>query len=379
MLSREEYFMELGNLGFSEEQIEILDVATNFCRDKSPIDAVRDLINSDTGFDRAVWDEMAELGWMAIAIPEDYNGIGLSMAETVPIAEQMGRHLLASPFATSTIAAQTILAAGSEEQKAKYLPMIASGSIATLALSESNGDWDLTNIDAALSVNGSQLSGIKQFCLWANSADIIIVSAMMNGAAKLLVLETTNIPASAIRRESIIDETKRSYSIDLSKLIVPPNAVLGADNHDAAFAQVEMAAALLQSAEMCGGSQSVIDYTVDYLKTRKQFGKIIGEYQALKHPAVDAYVSYEKARSHLYSAAYNYSDQGVGEIAVRMAKASSDGAYSNAADRAIQFHGGFGFTHDCDAGLHRRAAIFHASQFGDAAWHRSKLSDILFG
>lgn len=373
--------MELGALGFSEEQIEILDVATNFCRDKSPIDKVRALIGSDLGYDDAIWHEIANLGWLAIAIPEEYDGIGLSMAETVPVAEQMGRNLLASPFTSSTIAAQAILAAGNEAQKAKYLPMIASGSIATLALSESNGDWDLTNIEAQAEIDSGQfsLSGIKQFSLWADSAEIIVASVKIGGLPKLIIFEKHNISDGALRREAIIDETKRSFSIDLSKITLAADAVLGHEDHSAAFVQIEMAAALLQSAEMCGGSQSVIDYTVDYLKTRKQFGKVIGEYQALKHPAVDAYVSYEKARSHLYSAAYNYSDQGVGEISVRMAKAASDGAYSNAADRAIQFHGGFGFTHDCDAGLHRRASIFHASQFGDAAWHRSKLSDILFG
>lgn len=373
--------MELGNLGYSEEQIEILDVATNFCRDKSPMDKVRALINSDKGFDEALWQEIAALGWLAITIAEEYDGIGLSMAETVPIAEQMGRNLMATPFAVSTISAQAILAAASAEQKTKYLPMIAAGSIATLALSEANGDWDLSNIDtvANKTEDGFTLSGSKEFCLWADSAEFIIISVKLEGVPKLFIIDAKNINQNQMRRESIIDETKRSFHIDFNGMKLDQDSLLGAEDHSAAFVQIELATALLQSAEMCGGSQSVIDYTIDYLKTRKQFGKVIGEYQALKHPAVDAYVQYEKARSHLYSAAYNYGDQGVGEIAVRMAKASSDGAYSNASDRAVQFHGGFGFTHDCDAGLHRRAAIFHASQFGDAAWHRSKLSDLMFG
>ncbi len=372
--------MELGNIGVSEEQIEILDIATNFCRDKSPIDKVRELMASDIGFDRVIWQEMADLGWLAISIPEEYEGIGLSLSEVVPIAEQMGRHLMASPYISSTIAAQAVLIAGSEEQKSKYLPMIAAGSIATLALSESNGDWDLRNIESLAELKDGvyHLNGRKQFCLWADNAEIILVSVLINNKPKLAIIEKSNIPEYALRRESIIDETKRSYSFDLSHITIDRNAILAADNDTATFTHIELGAALLQSAEMCGGSQSVIDYTIEYLKTRKQFGKVIGEYQALKHPTVDSYVRYEKARSHLYSAAHNYNDQGVGEIAVRMAKASSDGSYSNAADRAVQFHGGFGFTHDCDAGLHRRAAIFHASQFGDAAWHRSKLSDLLF-
>lgn len=373
--------MELGNLGFSEEQIEILDIATNFCRDKSTIEHVRNLMKSEIGFDRLIWQEMAELGWMAITIAEEHDGIGLSLAEVVPIVEQMGRNLMASPFTSSTIAAQAIMTAGTDEQKIKYLPMIAAGSIATMALAEENGDWDLRNIQSAARTDGDQLilNGTKQFCLWADQADFIVVSVKIDGDVGLIIIEKDDIPESAMRREAIIDETKRSFSITLDGISISKSHILSADGNGTVFDQIEMTAALLQSAEMCGGSQSVIDYTVDYLQTRKQFGKVIGEYQALKHPAVDAYVSYEKARSHLYSAAYNHNDQGVGEIAIRMAKASSDSAYSNAADRAVQFHGGFGFTHDCDAGLHRRAAIFHASQFGDAAWHRSKLSDLMFG
>ena len=108
-----------------------------------------------------------------------------------------------------------------------------------------------------------------------------------------------------------------------------------------------------------------------------QFGALIGSYQALKHPTVDAYVAYEQARSHLYSAAHCFGEQGVGEIATRMAKAQADAAMSFAADRAIQFHGGFGFTYDCDAQLYRRRAIWHASQYGDGAYHKQKLADLL--
>jgi alkylation response protein AidB-like acyl-CoA dehydrogenase len=129
---------------------------------------------------------------------------------------------------------------------------------------------------------------------------------------------------------------------------------------------------------MCGGAQGVIDYTVDYARTRIQFGKPIGAYQGVKHPLVATYARYEQARSHLYSAAHCFNEQGVGEIATRMAKAEADAAFSFAADRSIQFHGGFGFTYDCDAQLYRRRAIWHASQFGDRAYHKKKLAELLF-
>ncbi len=372
--------MQMAGLGYSEEQIELLDVATSFCRDKSPIARVRKLIDSDLGYDADVWAEMAALGWTAIAIPEGHGGVGLSLAEVVPVVEQMGRHLMASPLVSSTLAAQALIMGGSEQQTAHWLPKLAEGAIGTLALSEAHGDWDLQNITATATLEGDavHLSGEKLFLAWAQTADIVIASVMLDGRPALVLLTAADV-AGRLRREAIIDETKRSFALALDGLVVSRAALLEIARTSSTLSHIEQAANLLQSAEMCGGSQSVIDYTVSYLQTRKQFGKIIGEYQALKHPTVDAYVEYEKARSHLYSAASSFSDQGVGEIAVRMAKAAADATYSFAADRAIQFHGGFGFTHDCDAGLHRRAAIFQASQFGDAAWQRFKLAPLLLG
>ena len=372
--------MEFANMGYGEEQVELLDVSTNFCRERSPILSVRRLIDSETGFDADLWNEIISLGWTAIAIPEVFDGVGLSLAEAVPVAEQMGRHLLASPFASSILAGQALIAGATEAQKSHYLPQLSAGKIGTVAVYEPHADWDLEHIDAAAKLNGERLllSGKKQFVMWGQAADFIIVSVKFEGAPALVILTKNDLPANALRRENIIDETKRSAELTLDGISVPLTAMLDQAKASAALAQIDLAGALLQSAEMCGGALSVIDYTASYLQTRKQFGNVIGAFQALKHPIVDAYVEYEKARSHLYSAAFSFGDQGLGEVAVRMAKASADKAYSYAADRAIQFHGGFGFTHDCDAGLHRRAAIFYASQFGDAAWQRAKLGDLLF-
>ena len=370
----------LGTIGFTEEQVELMDVATNFCRDKSPIEKVRALLEDDRGYDADVWQEIANLGWLAIAIPEEYDGVGLSLAEVVPIMEQMGRRILAGPFQSTTVAAQAIVAGGSDAQKQAWLPKIATGSIATMALGEASGDWNLQNVNASAEVSGDgyKLSGTKQFVTYAMDAELIIASVRLDGAVRLVLIERSSIDDSAFRREAIIDDTKRSFELTLDGIVVPADALMEADKSKAALAHVDLTANLLQTAEMCGGTQAVIDYTLDYLKTRKQFGKIIGEYQALKHPITDAYVGYEKARSHMFSAAHSFADQGRGEVATRMAKAAADKAYSFAADRAIQFHGGFGFTHDCDAQLYRRSAIWNASQFGDAAWHRAKLADLLF-
>jgi acyl-CoA dehydrogenase len=373
--------MQFANLGYSEEQIDLLDVAANFCRDKSPMDQVRVLMDSEHGYNSGAWAEIVALGWTAISIPESYGGIGLSLAEIVPIAEQMGRRMMASPFIANALCTQALIAAGTPKQQQKYLPQLASGAIASLALYETGGDWHLPHISATATSDGEilKLSGDKLFVSWARDAKFIIASVLVDGAPALVIIDADNIPAGALRREAIVDETRRSFALCLDNITVPAEALCDGAKTDVALAHIDLAAALLQAAEMCGGTQAVIDYTVDYMKTRTQFGKVIGEYQALKHPIVNAYVDYEKARSHLYSAAYSFADQGEGEIAVRMAKVAAEKAYSYAADRAVQFHGGFGFTHDCDAGLHRRAAIFHASQHGDAAWHRAKLADLLLG
>jgi alkylation response protein AidB-like acyl-CoA dehydrogenase len=369
-----------GKMGVSEEQVDLLEVATNFCREKSPIEKVRALMNDDLGYDPDVWKQIGELGWLAIAIPEQYEGVGLGVAEIVPVMEQMGRTLLAGPFLSTTLAAQALIVGGSEQQKSKLLPQIAAGQAATMALSEPNGDWDLYNIDAIATPvkDGYKLAGVKTFVLDLPSAAWVIVSVKLDGKPALAIIDRGDIPDNAFRRERLIDETKRAYELSLDGLTVSKTNLLDTDKAQTTFDHVDMCANLLGAAEMCGGTQATIDYTIEYLNTRKQFGKLIGSYQALKHPAVDAYVDYEKARSLLYSAAFSFSEQGTGEIATRMAKAQADKAMSFAADRSIQFHGGFGFTYDCDAQLYRRRAIWGASQHGDARYHKAKLAELLF-
>lgn len=370
----------LGTIGTTEEQIELLDVATNFCRDKSPVDKVRGLIDDDLGYDPSIWKEIGELGWLAIAIPEAHDGVGLSMAEVVPIAEQMGRNLMSTPFGSTTLAAQALLAGGSEAQQAQWLPKIAAGTAATLALREENGDWDLSNIDVTGAVSGDTvtLSGKKQLVQWAASVDLIIASVKIDDMVRFALIERSALADGALRRETVIDETTRSYEVTLDGVTVSVDALFDADRTRETLEKIELAAGLIHAAEMTGGAQAVIDYTLEYLKTRKQFGKIIGSYQALKHPTVNNYVEYEKARTHLYSAAHSWGEQGRGEVAVLMAAAQAHSSYATAADRSIQFHGGFGFTHDCDAQLHRRKAIMGGALIGDAAYQRSKLANLLF-
>ena len=370
---------DFGQIGFTEEQIDMLGAAERFCREKSPMDKVRKLMESELGYNADVWTEIGALGWLGIAIPEEYGGVGLSLTEVVPVAEQMGRRMMHSPFAATTLAAQAILIGGTEAQKADILPKIAQGAAATLALSETNGDWNLENIkaEAMPDEKGYRLSDTKTFVADLKAAQWVITTVQLTGTIALAVIPKAAIPETAIRREVIIDETKRSYELNLDNVLIGEAELMSADKTEIALGHIHLAANLLSAAELTGSCQSCIDYTVEYLGTRKQFGKRIGAFQALKHPTVDAFVDYQKARSLLYTAAFNFGKQGEGEIAVRMAKAKAEETLSFAADRSIQFHGGFGFTYECDAQLYRRRAIFLASQYGDARYHKQKLADLL--
>lgn len=352
----------LARIALTEMQAELRDQAMRFCADKSPISRVRALIQDEHGFDPDVWTEMAELGWMGIAIPEAQGGLGLKLADLVPVAEAMGKHLLSSPFLSTNLAAQAILTGGTEAQKTEWLSKLASGTIATVALFEPSGAWDLDAVEGKT----------KIFVMDLDAAEIIITTVRHEGKTRLALIPRERIEA---RRETIIDETKRSYAFDVPKF--DDSDLMPADLTTATLERIELVANLLQAAELSGAAAACVDYTVDYLKTRKQFGKLIGAYQALKHPTVDAFLDAENARSLLYAAATHCEKQGDGEIAVRMANAKAEGALSYAADRSIQFHGGFGFTYDCDAQLYRRKAMFAASQFGDATFHRARLAELL--
>jgi alkylation response protein AidB-like acyl-CoA dehydrogenase len=368
-----------GPIGLSEEQTELLESASKYCRDKSPIETVRRLIDDELGYDPAVFAEMAELGWLGIAIPESYGGAGLGLAEVVPVVEQMGRNLMSGPFLSTTLAALALVAGGTDAQKSRVLPELASGKPAALALMEAHADWDPGHIECQAEREGDELelSGTKTLILDGEAANWIVASVSFEGSPALVLLDSDAIAACERRRETVIDETRRSFQIVLDGVSVARDALLDVALAPATLERIELAGSLLVSAEMCGGGVSCIDYTVAYLGDRKQFGRPIGSYQALKHPTVHAHLGIEQARSHVYAAAHTFENGKEGEIAVRMAKAHAGPAFAFAADRGIQFHGGYGFTYECDAQLYRRRALWCESQHGDALYHRRKLAELI--
>jgi alkylation response protein AidB-like acyl-CoA dehydrogenase len=369
-------------LSFDDEQAMIMKSAREFCKGKSSIQDVRELLGSDTGYDKKVWKGMVELGWPGIAIPESFGGIGLGIGSLVPIAESMGRYMLATPFFSATLAAQALLRGGTQSQKEEWLPQIADGLIASVALLDSE-DWGADTISCTVVEAGDRLklSGTKWLVGDAGVAELFIVSATLQGNPALLLVNSKQLPKSAIQRHTLIDETKRAFKIDFTGVEVEKNSLLDPALSACTIRDLLLIGALLTAAEATGTAAASLDNTVEYLKTRKQFNKLIGSYQALKHPTVDILNEMEAARSHLYHAATIMGNGPLNddmEIACRMAKAQATEALIFAGDRDVQFHGGMGFTYECDAQLHIRRAQWSQQQFGDAYHHRKRLASLFF-
>ena len=369
---------------FSDEQAMLLEAATSFCRDQSPSSAVRARMGTETGFDAAHWQAMADMGWLGTAVPDQFGGSGLGLGTCAVVAEPLGRHLLHTPFVATQLAIQALLAGGSPGQQAEWLPKLASGAVGTVALFEDGGDWNLQALDsrATLAVSAASLTGRKTLVPDAGMADLLVASVLRDGAPALALLTRADA-AGRLQAETVVDATRRSFSLRLDGLQLPADRLITGPAATRALHAVRQAAWLLAAAEAAGAVAGALAVTVDYLNTRNAFGRKIGSYQALKHGCADILCQLERTRSHVHHAATLLNDDPAGanpatEIALRMAKADAGDGAVQAGDRAVQYHGGFGFTWDCDAQLYLRRALFLQPWFGDAGHHRRALASLLF-
>ena len=388
------------DIDFSDEQAMLQEAAAAFCRDRSPTRAVRARLHSPAesappaeaaAADLAIWQDMVELGWAGVCVPEAHGGSGLAMGHLAVLAEPMGRHLMATPFAGHQCTVQALLAGADQPTQACWLPRLAQGAIATLALWDDEGDWRLGHGSAGARIQGAtaHLHGRKTLVLHAAQADLFLVAVQRDGQPALALLPAADLPASHHQPETVIDHTQRSSAITLDGLQLPASALITGAPAQAALRALQRTAWLLAAAEAAGGIAGVLAVVVDYLNTRSAFGRKIGSYQGLKHPCADILVGLERARSHVHHAATlanqmsGIADDGpagqAADIALRMAKLEACDSLAFAGDRAVQFHGGFGFTWDCDAQLYLRRALWLQPWFGDAAHHRAWLADALFG
>ena len=359
----------------------LLEVTQQFCRDRCPIEAVRQQIETEHGFDRTLWSETADLGWLSMAVPEEHGGVGGGFTDIVAIAEPMAQHLFSTPFASTQIVIQALATGGSPEQRNQWLPRLSEGAIAAVALSEPGGAWEIDQPQCTATISGDtvKLQGKKGMITDAAVADVVLVSARSAGEAVLAIVEKKQLPE--LERETIIDETRRSYRMSLDGIKVPTSCLIAGNDGRKAYEAIRTTALLLNAVDSCGAAEGALQVVLEYMKSRIQFDKPIGSYQGLKHPTVDVMCAIERARSLVYHAATVADDPDADaekvETSVRMAKAAANDAGAFSGDRAIQFHGGIGFTYQCDAQLFLRRAIWNQYQYGDAIHQRKHLAELL--
>jgi alkylation response protein AidB-like acyl-CoA dehydrogenase len=367
------------DFGFREEHQLGRQAARRFLEERCPLGEVRRLASDAEGFDRALWADIASLGWIGLTSPERMGGHGLDHLHLALLLDEMGRCLLPSPYFACLLAQTALFASGDSEQQRRLGSAIASGSlIATFALSEPEGSSGRIGTHAEREGEGFVLRGVKNHVLFGASAGLCIVPAQEAGGIALFALELP-APHVSVEPEICVDTTRRTARITLDGVRVAASARLGGEG-TAALAAVEVLGAAALASEMVGGAEAVLEKTRAYAAERIQFGRPIGSFQGVKYPIVDMMVGVELARSLALGAAVALDrDPERAPTSARMAKAFASDVYASAVRKGIQLHGGFGFTIDCDVHFYFKRALFSRALLGDATHHRRRLADTLLG
>jgi alkylation response protein AidB-like acyl-CoA dehydrogenase len=375
------------DFSLSSDQELIRDSARKFVENECSKEMVREMFRSEKGYAPEMWEKMADLGWMGLALPEEFGGVGGGMIDLALVLEEMGRGLLPGPF-FSTVAACAfpILAFGTEEQKEQYLPSIAAGeAIWSLALTEESGTSEPTDIgvEAKAADGGYLLNGTKLFVPYAHVADFLLVAARTgkrsnsNEGVTLFVVDSKS-PGVEIELLQTLAGDKQC-EVRFSQVSVPKENLMG--ELDRGWSVVELIhqrTALLKSAEMLGGVQAVLEMTIDYTKQRIQFGAPIGSFQAVQHNLVDLSNQIQGLRHLVYEASWRV-DAGLPALPaaplISMAKAKANRVYENTCIDCMKLHGAIGFTEELDIGLYHLRTRANLSLGGDTRFHLDKIAE----
>ncbi|MCL4422283.1 MAG: acyl-CoA/acyl-ACP dehydrogenase [Actinobacteria bacterium] len=365
------------NFAFSEEQEELRRSVGRFLDDKSPIPEVRRLMETVEGYDPKVWTQMGEqLGLQGLAIPEEYGGSGFGYVELIVVFEELGRTLACLPyFSTVGLAANALLSSGDDSAKKDLLPRIASGeTVATLAYTEDSGRWDMDSVTLAATKAGDgwTLDGHKMYVIDGHTAGLIVVVARTSEGLTLFAVEG-DAPGLTRTPLATMDQTRKQARIEFSST---PARLVGVEGGAAgAVSKTLDLGAVALAAEQVGGAQRCLDMSVEYAKTRVQFGRPIGSFQAIKHKCADMLLEVESARSAAYYAGWTAAeDSDELPVVACLAKSYCSEAYFHAAAENIQIHGGIGFTWEHDAHLYFKRAKSSELILGDPSYHRELLA-----
>jgi acyl-CoA dehydrogenase len=372
-------------LVLNEDESLLRDAAEGFFADKAPIKELRNLRDNrdEIGFSQALWKEMAEMGFTGVLVEEEYGGVDMGFMASGIIAEQMGRNLSASPFlSTAILAATAIREGGSDDQKSNWLPKIASGdAIIALALDErAKHNPDNITTTAEKFGNGFKLNGSKAMVVDGHVADAFIVAAKTGSqedGTEVTSLFLVDPNANGISTErTIMLDSRNSARVDFNEVEISGDALIGnIDDSEHILRKVLNAGRAAVSAELLGAGSQAFESTVAYIKERKQFGKIIGEFQALQHRASHLYSEIENARSAVMAAltALDKKDDNSEDICA-MTKAKLGSVAKLASQEGVQMHGGVGMTDEYDIGLFMKRIRVLQELFGDASYHMNKVA-----
>ena len=359
------------NFDFSEDQKFVQKTARDYLTEHSPLAVCRAVLESDQPYDRTLWKGVAEMGWLGAAVPESYGGAGLGYLELVLIAEEVGRSLAPIPFSSSVyVATEAILRHGSEEQKKKYLPRLASGElVGTFAVAE--GPGDLVGGDPKVELAKGKLSGTKLPVPDGDVAGLAVVLAKEGSGQSLALVELGGAGVTATPIKSF-DPSRSIAKVEFSGAAADR---LGAEGKGAELLSgVLDRAAAIMAFEQIGGAERALEITRDFTMNRWAFGRPVASFQALKHRMAELYAAIEIARSNAFYSAWALShdapELGVAAAASRVAACK---AFQLAGEEMIQMHGGVGFTWEYDCHLFYRRARYTGSTLGTAGEWAEKL------
>ena len=364
----------------TEDQELIRSTARQYLEERVSLARVREIMMGDQGFDQILWKEMADMGWPGLAISEDLGGSGLTSVEMSVLLEEMGRLVTPGPFfASAVLATSAIQGLATPEQQADLLPSMAAGeTLAGLAIFESARSWDPAAPVTMASREGESwvLRGSKRSVLGGAQADLLLVTAATNEGVAVFLVES-DAPGVTVEAEQVLDPTRPQARITLDSVQVDAAARLGSGDSVAGLRRVLSLGTAYLAAEQVGGAERCMEMSVDYAKTRYQFGRPIGSYQSIKHRCANMLMKVEHAKSAARYAARVVEHPDELAVAAPLAGAVASEAYVWVAGENIQVHGGIGFTWEHDAHIYLKRAKTSSLILGDSRHQRDLLGQAI--
>lgn len=366
------------NFGFGDEEAMLKEAAAKFFADNCPANVTHALVadNSDvhrpieSKWDKNLWQQIVELGWTSVCVPESAGGIDMPVVAAVALAEEAGKAAFPSPLLCTFNATFAVRACESEEAS-RLLGDIAEGTSATLAITNEKGSWEA--YDSDVTAQDGKLTGTAYFVQDAQKADVLVVSANTDNGIALYRVDS-NAEGIQLQADGIIDLTRDQARIHFDNVA----AELLTDNGTQALQEAYPAILCITAADMVGSGEWLLQTTAEYAQTRVQFDRALGFFQAVKHPLVNVMLEIDAAKSLTYNAACAVDEEPENALRLaRMAKSAASDMAVFSSSRAVQFHGGIGFTWECYVHLFFKRQMHNHILYGDGKYQRTKLAEML--